>query len=112
MNSRADQMRDRVRELRTSAVESNLERCSQLEAAMNQAVTAGLDPEGRRDAADVAHKLLGSAGTFGFPIASDRAGRLERLLLGDGPVDAAQASGWLVEIREALSGDPEDDHSW
>ena len=50
------------------------------EAALEIAASEGLDGSGWAAAERSAHQLAGSAGTFGYAAASDRARSLERLL--------------------------------
>lgn len=69
----------------------------------------GLDPSDRRDAERAAHRLAGSAGTFGFPRASQAARELERILGGTGRVPAEQLASATQEVaalRAALEGQP------
>ena len=57
-----------------------------LEQAAATLAASGLGPEAREDARAAAHKLRGSAGTFGRHRASEIAGELEELLAADGPL--------------------------
>jgi HPt (histidine-containing phosphotransfer) domain-containing protein len=55
---------------------------------------AGRPDEGRRElAVRAAHRLAGSSGTFGFPLAGEIAGRLEVSLSGSGSPSAEEYRG-------------------
>lgn len=82
-------------------------------AVLEDAVAAMLEnrlSEGIRRAAERdAHRLAGSAGTFGFPRASAAARQLERILAGTGPVPPAGmllAANEVVALRTAFDADP------
>jgi HPt (histidine-containing phosphotransfer) domain-containing protein len=74
-------------------------------ATLDEAVQNGLagrPDEGRRErAGQAAHKLAGSAGTFGFPIVGEIAGRLEDALTGSAP-PASDRYVALAELVRAL----------
>ena len=64
-----------------------------------------LTPELSIDAAQGAHKLAGSLGTFGLQTGSDAAVEIEKLFSGDVPLHAADASRahqHLAELRRAI----------
>ena len=75
---------------------------------LEQAVTAldegTFDEALRLEARTAAHNLTGSAGTFGYPAASDAARQLEgSFRLGtDKPQDAAQLRHVVLALRRAL----------
>jgi HPt (histidine-containing phosphotransfer) domain-containing protein len=99
-----------VRALQARARLTNLSRCDRLDAALGALAQSALDPQGLLLAAEVAHQILGSAGTFGFSSASAPAAQLEHFFAA-GPHDSADqvaAAGWLVELRAALDANPED----
>jgi HPt (histidine-containing phosphotransfer) domain-containing protein len=59
----------------------------------------------RTEAARQAHMLAGSAGTFGFPTASERARTIELTLESGAPPDGALRA-LAAALREELEGDP------
>jgi HPt (histidine-containing phosphotransfer) domain-containing protein len=79
-----------------------LDRVALIEAAI--ATDHPSDAE-RVEAARQAHMLAGSAGTFGFPAASEHARTIELALESGAPVDAALRTV-AAALREALEGDP------
>lgn len=87
--------------------EAVLERVAVLEAAVDALVDGRLDERQRREAECEAHKLVGAAGTFGFPGGSALAAELEQLLAGptagDGP---ARAAGQVAALRCELEAAP------
>jgi HPt (histidine-containing phosphotransfer) domain-containing protein len=92
----------------------NLGRAARLADALAGADHGGLDDSARQTATELAHQLVGSAGTFGFVGASDLAGELERFFA-DGAfddrarLDAARST--LHRLQQALHSEPtlEDD---
>ncbi|MBA8793427.1 HPt (histidine-containing phosphotransfer) domain-containing protein [Friedmanniella endophytica] len=80
MSDPGDQLRDRLRMIAEQAHRSNLERAEQLGAHLRALAAGRLDEEGRAEAWQVAHKLAGSAGTFGYRRASDLARSIEHAL--------------------------------
>jgi HPt (histidine-containing phosphotransfer) domain-containing protein len=92
----------------------NLGRAARLADALAGAEDGGLDDSARQTATQLAHQLVGSAGTFGFPGASDLAGELEQFFA-DGTfddrvrLDAARST--LHRLQQALHAEPalEDD---
>ncbi|MFP5282033.1 MAG: Hpt domain-containing protein [Actinomycetes bacterium] len=97
-----------MHQLRRRAQRSNLVRVEKLDAALLPAGRGGLTEEERRRAADVAHQVLGSAGTFGYPQASEVAADLERLLRTSDLRDQAaygRAQGLLARLRAELDPD-------
>lgn len=96
-----------MRQLSSRARRSNLARVAQLEAALHAAGEGRLDPDGRRQAAEVAHQVLGSAGTFGYSRASELAGRIEQLLRSADLRDRdlfTEALDALASLRSELDG--------
>ena len=89
---------------------SNAVRADQLQQAVDALARGGLTAAARADAAAVAHQLVGSAGTFGFPHASDLAGELERFFAADGdvPTGLADAQRLVSELHRALAGEPDE----
>lgn len=86
-----------------------LARVDTLAAAAAALAEGTLDGEGRRHAEREAHKLAGSAGTFGFAHASRVARDAERLLEGSAPLAAAEAlrlAGLVADLRAELATPP------
>ena len=107
-----------MQDLGASARRSNLTRCAQLGEALDAAEAGRLPPAGRLEAAAVAHQVVGSAGTFGYPQVSALAAALEAYLAGDGTGSAADADGTglqqarreLAQMVDALGADPVGGH--
>ena len=72
-------------DLRHGARSHNLAKVPDIEVAVTALVQDQLGEAARERAAFQAHKIAGSAGTFGLPLASDLARRLERLFAAPGP---------------------------
>ncbi len=105
-----DRVLPAMRGLRSRARVTNLSRAAQLERSLELAAEGRLDEAGRAQAAAVAHQLIGSAGTFGFPEASRAATELREFFtrpqLDDDDVRLAQ--GRLTALRDDLqNGDSE-----
>jgi DNA-binding response OmpR family regulator len=80
-----------------------------LEQAKNAASTGDLPPELRHSAQQEAHKLAGSAATFGYPEASQFARSLEHLLAQNSPLTAREQSRCaelLAALQRSLSPAP------
>jgi HPt (histidine-containing phosphotransfer) domain-containing protein len=69
-----------VRSIGTHARTVNLARAADLQEAVRLVAVGELDDVRRAKAVERAHQLAGSAGTFGFPAASDVAYELEHFL--------------------------------
>ena len=94
---------DAIQQLLASLWESNLpvmrERFVVLQGFADGLQAARSTPESRHGAAEVAHKLAGSLGMFGFPRGTDLARELEILLDGEDPADAAEVCRLTRELR-------------
>lgn len=104
VRSRATMKRIAVR-----AYQSNLARVSELQGAVSAALEGRLDETQRLGAQRVAHQLYGSAGTFGYPRASELGRELEQFFEGetDEPATLQLAVDWLNALqRELASGPP------
>lgn len=86
------------------AQETNRIRVDALAAAILRSDPAGLSPDDRQHAKDLAHQIAGSAGTFGFDLASEVARQVEQLLLRepDGG-QLAELEQRVAELRSALA---------
>lgn len=96
-----------MRLLTSRARRSNLRRVEQVKAVLTAAGEGRLEENERRRAAELVHQILGSAGTFGYPRASDLAGRLEGLLRAADLSDAellGEARATLAALRNELAG--------
>ncbi|MGI8773715.1 MAG: response regulator [Actinomycetota bacterium] len=81
-----------------------------VEDAVVAALEGRLEPDGRREAERAAHKLAGSAGTFGFPAASAFAREIEGTLTGHEALTHGQAfrlAGLVNDLAASLVGAPE-----
>lgn len=74
-------------------------RLSALNAAAAEAAHDQLSVASRKEAADIAHKLAGSLGMFGYPRGTEIAQELELLLETDGPVPGAR----FIELTSQLT---------
>jgi HPt (histidine-containing phosphotransfer) domain-containing protein len=105
----SDHVRTYVRSIGDHARLVNRERAALLDDALLAAGRGGLDEDGRAAAAQLAHQLVGSAGTFGFPGASQLAGELERFF-DDGEFEdrrrLADARRLLAALHRELAAEP------
>ena len=105
-----DRLRAAVESIGDHARSVNLDRADRLDQALAE-VSAGLREEtSRREAAEVAHQLVGSAGTFGFSGVSRLAGEIEHFFVEGDPDDAdqlAMARDQVRRLREELATGPD-----
>ena len=105
----SESVRTYVRSIGDHARLVNRERAALLEDALLAAGRGVLDEDGRAAAAQLAHQLVGSAGTFGFPGAAELAGELERFF-DDGEFDdrhrLADARRQLAALDRELAAEP------
>jgi HPt (histidine-containing phosphotransfer) domain-containing protein len=105
----SESVRTYVRSIGDHARLVNRERAALLDDALLAASRGGLDEDGRGAAAQLAHQLVGSAGTFGFPGASVLAGELERFF-DDGEFNdrrrLAEARRQLADLHRELAAEP------
>jgi HPt (histidine-containing phosphotransfer) domain-containing protein len=105
----SESVRTYVRSIGDHARLVNRERAALLDDALLAAGRGGLDEDGRAAAAQLAHQLVGSAGTFGFPGASQLAGELERFFE-DGDFEdrrqLAEARRQLAALHRELAAEP------
>lgn len=78
------------------------DRVTLLHAAARSATEGHLSASARKEAADVAHKLAGSLGMFGYMRGTEIAQQLEALLEADGPVPAPRFEELAVQLGETL----------
>ena len=105
-----DRLRAAVESIADHARSVNLDRADRLDQAL-AAVAAGSEEEAtRHQAAEVAHQVVGSAGTFGFSVASQLAGEIGRYFIeGDlaDPDQLADARDLVRRLREELAAGPD-----
>ncbi|MGI4827380.1 MAG: Hpt domain-containing protein [Janthinobacterium lividum] len=77
-------------------------RLASLEVTAQHAEAGLLSVAGRRDAADIAHKLAGSLGMFGYLRGTEIARELELLLDLDGPVASATVRDLISSLGKVL----------
>lgn len=77
-------------------------RIETLHAAAREASAGYLSSESRRTAADIAHKLAGSLGMFGYPRGTEIAQQLEVLLDSEGPVAGSRLQEFADQLDQAL----------
>ena len=73
-----------------------------IERAAVAAAAGTLDTESREEAADVAHKLAGSLGMYGFDLGTRMARQLELLLDYPSP-DPVQLNQLASQLRQSLT---------
>lgn len=78
------------------------ERVSVLEKAAEELLSGSLSEASRRAAESAAHKIAGSAGTFGFQKTTDTARELEHQLEGSGEIDIRSFCDKVVLLREMM----------
>lgn len=79
------------------------ERLDVIERAASAAAAGTLDADTREEAADVAHKLAGSLGMYGYDVGTRLSRQLE-LLLDYGNPDPAQLRQLSAQLRRSLAG--------
>jgi HPt (histidine-containing phosphotransfer) domain-containing protein len=106
----AERARDLMATIGARARTKNLQRVTDLEEGLRAATPGRWSDEARLQLVDVAHQLVGSAGTFGFASVSAAARDLEVALATgafDDPDELAAAGASLEGMRHALLGDPD-----
>lgn len=94
------------------ARDHNLARAKILRQALDAVRSRHLDEQLRRAAQRAAHQIAGSAGTFGYPVASELSTRLgEFFRRGGEPEQLPEADAWLEELDADLASDPGDEDS-
>jgi len=102
--------RDLMATIGARARTKNLQRVADLEEGFRAASLGAWSDESRRELVDVAHQLVGSAGTFGFAQVSAAAREIE-LMLAEAPSTDPEvltaAASRLAGMRQDLLSDPE-----
>jgi len=105
-----DRLRAAVESIGGHARSVNQTRAGRLSQALDEVATGRWDEADRREAAEIAHQLVGSAGTFGFAGVSQLAGEIERYFLEadlDDPVRLATARDQVRRLQEELLAGPD-----
>jgi HPt (histidine-containing phosphotransfer) domain-containing protein len=99
-----------MRQIAVRALKSNQERLVVLAEAVREAGHGGLDELQRSAAMDVAHQLVGSAGTFGYSRVSQLARRLEGFFRDAdvSPSVVGAATEQIAVMQQDLRGEPDD----
>lgn len=78
------------------------DRVANLEAAAQESRLGELVPARRTEASDIAHKLAGSLGMFGYPAGTEIARELESLLEAPTPIDPSRFLQLAAQLRSVL----------
>jgi HPt (histidine-containing phosphotransfer) domain-containing protein len=104
-----DRLRAAVESIGDHARSVNLARADHLDNVLADIAADRADEDDRQRATEVAHQLVGSAGTFGFPGASQLAGELERFFVEADFTDQTRLSAardQLGRLRAELAAGP------
>ena len=104
-----DRLRAAVESIGDHARSVNLARAAHLDKVLADIAADRVDEGEREEATEVAHQLVGSAGTFGFPGASQLAGELERYFVEADFTDQvrlAAARDQVGRLRAELAAGP------
>lgn len=99
---RNPQLAAAIREIWQRAYTAIEQQISEIEQAANSLRLGTLDEPTRATAENAAHKLAGSAGTFGFAAVSEIASALERLLKSPTPADLQSIADLALALRTQL----------
>ena len=105
-----DRLRAAVESIGDHARLVNLARADRLSQALAEVAAGRREETARQEATEIAHQLVGSAGTFGFPGASQLAGEIERYFVEadlDDPDQLATARDQVRRLQEELAADPD-----
>ena len=105
-----DRLRAAVESIGGHARSANRARADQLSEALAEVAAGSREEAARQEATEIAHQLVGSAGTFGFPGASQLAGEIERYFVEadlDDPVRLAKARDQVRRLQEELAAEPD-----
>lgn len=78
-------------------------RVQALRTAARLAMAGPLEPATRIEASEIAHKLTGSLGMFGYPNGSEIARNLELLLDSEAPLSASVLGDLITQLERALA---------
>ena len=97
---------DRSQQLLASVWQRSLplirQRLARLDAAAQHSDLGLLSADSRKEASEIAHKLAGSLGMFGYARGTEIARELEVLLEEDGPVSVGRFESLLGQLGRAL----------
>lgn len=96
---------ERFRMIAAQAKITNEQRVHELMVALDRWSAGTLTEIERSRAADVAHKIAGSAGTFGYREASETARELEQWLADETP-KSGQPMIWIEQLQAGLAVEP------
>ena len=105
-----DRLRAAVESIGDHARSVNVARADRLSQAVGEVAAGRWDDGARQEAAEIAHQLVGSAGTFGLPRASQLAGEIERYFVDadlDDPVRLATAQDQIRRLQQELAAEPD-----
>ncbi len=105
-----DRLRAAVESISDHARSVNLDRADRLGQALAKVAAGARDEATRQEAAEIAHQLVGSAGTFGFAGASQLAAAIERYFVEadlDDPVQFVSAREQVRRLEEELAAEPD-----
>ncbi len=78
------------------------DRIASLETAAEEALNGTLSAARRTEASDIAHKLAGSLGMFGYPAGTEISREMEGMLEAETPVDPAWFARLTHQLRSVL----------
>lgn len=98
---------ERFRMIAAQAKITNEQRVQVLVVALDRWSAGTLTDVERNQAAEVAHKVAGSAGTFGYRVASETARELEQWLAADETPKSGQPKIWIEQLKAGLAAEPD-----
>ena len=98
---------ERFRMIAAQAKITNEQRVHELAVALDRWSAGALTDVERSQAAEVAHKVAGSAGTFGYRVASETARELELWLASDETPTSGQPTIWIEQLQAGLAAEPD-----
>jgi HPt (histidine-containing phosphotransfer) domain-containing protein len=105
-----ERLRAVVRSIGDHARTVNRTRADRLSQVLADVAAGSREESARHEATEIAHQLVGSAGTFGFAGASQLAGEIERYFVDadfDDPDRLAAARDQVRRLQEELTADPD-----
>ena len=103
MTDAAAQLAAKLNELWRASRPLILERMAVLHGTQTALAANLADTAARREGREAAHKLAGVLGTFGLPRGSELASALEKILMADTPLTAADLTTLTTHIAELES---------
>lgn len=104
--SAVDDRAERFRAIAAQARITNEQRVRELALAAQRWSAGTLSEIGRSEATDVAHKVAGSAGTFGYQSVSQAARQLEQWLASNESPESGQPDLWIEQLQTGLAAEP------